>query len=778
MTYTFTNTEASAYVARMTVTPSDPRCALIDNYVGALKTAGIWTKLDALYIHAAADQQSALLNAVQNAYNETIVGTVTFTTDRGLKSSLQSGANYLTTGFNPTSASSPKFTQNSANKFGWGLETTVHPAPVCGSATTQLSYIFPAWGDGNGYTTLNGPEFSIASTDASGLWATSRVASTGHSTYKNGALLGLFTGTSTGVDNSIFQGLRDANTTNTLTNNLAIWGFGSGLTGTEETALYNATLTYLQGVGAVAGGATTTPKTVSPTPTGTVTITRSVTKKLAPTSTSTVALARSVAKNVAVTSASAVAVTRRAAKGIAATSTSVVSSVRSTIKSILATSASAVTATASRAYLRTITVLSTSAVSQVKGSAKSVASVCASSVTWTTVRAYLKAIAATSSSVVTQAKGVKKSIAATASGSVVAAASRATIKAISIVSTTAVSSTRAAGKILAAALATTSTISPRQALSRSISVLSTSASSVVKGATKKIAVLSSSVSLASGIRVAIVFVSAACASSVTKAARVSKNVTVASTSSVLAAKAIAKRLAVSIASAASLSLTKAYLRTVSVAATSTATMSRATGKAISASVSSLASVAKRAAIGVYVTATSVSSALSDRSQKLYAAAVAVAAHTSVVWSWAIIRLGTVTPPERIAHLAREDRVATVPAEVRIAWIAAENRTAIITTNRGSDMTSIATWPIKDPDEVKDYAAEWSALLGPDTIATSTWTLSSGSGLALGAQSNTDKATTIWFSGGVDGANYVLVNRITTAAGRTFDRSFALKVRTL
>ncbi|MDX0654222.1 hypothetical protein GOL39_18295 [Sinorhizobium medicae] len=90
--------------------------------------------------------------------------------------------------------------------------------------------------------------------------------------------------------------------------------------------------------------------------------------------------------------------------------------------------------------------------------------------------------------------------------------------------------------------------------------------------------------------------------------------------------------------------------------------------------------------------------------------------------------------------------------------------------------SISWTPVKDPDEVKDYSLDWSALLVDDTISASTWTLASGVGLTIGASSNTDTLSTVWLSGGTAGVNYELLNRVVTTGGRTYDQTVKLKVR--
>lgn len=78
------------------------------------------------------------------------------------------------------------------------------------------------------------------------------------------------------------------------------------------------------------------------------------------------------------------------------------------------------------------------------------------------------------------------------------------------------------------------------------------------------------------------------------------------------------------------------------------------------------------------------------------------------------------------------------------------------------------WPSKDPDEILDYQVDWTARLGDDTIATSVFTLEQDAGLTIDSQSNAAKTATVWLSGGTNGETGWLLNRITTAGGRTFD----------
>lgn len=83
------------------------------------------------------------------------------------------------------------------------------------------------------------------------------------------------------------------------------------------------------------------------------------------------------------------------------------------------------------------------------------------------------------------------------------------------------------------------------------------------------------------------------------------------------------------------------------------------------------------------------------------------------------------------------------------------------------------WPNKDPNAVLDYLIDWSAFLGTDTIATSTWIVPTG--ITKDSDTRTTTTTTIWLSSGTAGHTYELTNRITTAGGRTDDRTVLIAV---
>jgi hypothetical protein len=96
------------------------------------------------------------------------------------------------------------------------------------------------------------------------------------------------------------------------------------------------------------------------------------------------------------------------------------------------------------------------------------------------------------------------------------------------------------------------------------------------------------------------------------------------------------------------------------------------------------------------------------------------------------------------------------------------------------MSNVLATRQKDPDEVKDYGLNWADWLNEntpdDTISTSDWTATAG--ITLGVKSNDTTTTTQWVSGGTHGSDYVLVNRIVTAGGRTAERALLIQVRSV
>ena len=82
--------------------------------------------------------------------------------------------------------------------------------------------------------------------------------------------------------------------------------------------------------------------------------------------------------------------------------------------------------------------------------------------------------------------------------------------------------------------------------------------------------------------------------------------------------------------------------------------------------------------------------------------------------------------------------------------------------------------ISSPSDVLDYTLDWSNVLASsDSITNSAW--SAPSPIVVGATSYASNTATAFLSGGVDATDYTIVNTITTSRGRTFARSFQLRI---
>lgn len=104
-----------ALLGRMSVAPGDARTGAIDALVRALKAAGVWAKLDALYLLAAHDAQAARLNWVSSGFTLAAVNSPGFTADRGYSG--DGATSYLDSGF--TDGISGALRQDNAHRGIW-----------------------------------------------------------------------------------------------------------------------------------------------------------------------------------------------------------------------------------------------------------------------------------------------------------------------------------------------------------------------------------------------------------------------------------------------------------------------------------------------------------------------------------------------------------------------------------------------------------------------------------------------------------------------------------
>lgn len=158
-----------------------------DNLLCGLNTDGVLAKLDALYVYAAPDTTTAKLNLVQNAFNSTQTGSLTFAAYVGYTGDHATG--FLDTIFNPFTAGG-HFVQNSASLSVCVLSSrnTNQGWIALGTNSVNFSFITPYAQFTNtvAYGLNSGSALAPANTNAQGLWTVSRTSSSAIALYRNG----------------------------------------------------------------------------------------------------------------------------------------------------------------------------------------------------------------------------------------------------------------------------------------------------------------------------------------------------------------------------------------------------------------------------------------------------------------------------------------------------------------------------------------------------------------------------------------------------------------
>jgi len=243
--------DATALFARMTVQPDATRKQLISDRFVAGKAKSFWAKLDAIWVHAAHTSEAGRFNWLGNVYNCTPFNSPAFTTDRGFMG--DGSSSYLSTGFNPATAVSPKFTQNSGCMGVRSNTDNAANGSLAGFFDTTLSVgtsINPrATGDA-----ITGRLNSAASTNfgvsssSIGMFAMSRVDSANISAYRQGSLVSSAASASTAPPSGAFRlgAITDASF---RACQFSMGWISSGLTAQEHLDLFNWFEPYRTAVG-------------------------------------------------------------------------------------------------------------------------------------------------------------------------------------------------------------------------------------------------------------------------------------------------------------------------------------------------------------------------------------------------------------------------------------------------------------------------------------------------------------------------------------------------
>lgn len=239
--------ETTAFLAR-TSGLDTPHTNAYKTLINGLVTDGIFAKQDAIYIFATDTTTNALLSLVSATYNATETNAPTFTADAGYTGA---STKYITTNFNPTTAGSPKYTQNSASAWVWSNTSASQATAAWGADTgSGVHYIYPrSTGDVSYYGPNDGAYITTANADGKGLYAANRTASNAWQSYKNGSAGTGGTTASAAPQNLNFTFLKGDNLY--WTGQAMAGGFGQSLNATEHANLYARVHTFLQTIAGI-----------------------------------------------------------------------------------------------------------------------------------------------------------------------------------------------------------------------------------------------------------------------------------------------------------------------------------------------------------------------------------------------------------------------------------------------------------------------------------------------------------------------------------------------
>jgi hypothetical protein len=247
---------ATAFLARTSGLDATHTNAYID-LINGLDTDSLFAKFDWLHVYATQDSTTALLNLVSTNFNGTANGSPTFTADRGFTGTNNSTTIYINTGFNPTTASSSQYVQNSAHISAWSVtDVGTNGNPMIGafdSGANRESDIYPKFTDNNCYMRVNagGGLGGVANATPTGHYLVERSSSVVMNGYKNASSI-LFNSSASQPPANLNQytiGSNQSGTAKGSPHQLAMASAGASLSSTEVTNFYNRLRTFMTAVG-------------------------------------------------------------------------------------------------------------------------------------------------------------------------------------------------------------------------------------------------------------------------------------------------------------------------------------------------------------------------------------------------------------------------------------------------------------------------------------------------------------------------------------------------
>ena len=243
--------QAQAVFNRMVTVGAEPdstRKGFLAAFVDSLVAAGVWVKLDLLYLLSAHAEAASMVNLVApGTYDLTKINTPSFTVDGGWTSAATS---YLDSGFNPSTAVGKKLSQNdlaagfgvltdaadSNNLKSLGGVATIRTIPRAASGN---------WLQGGGATAL---DTALVGNTGKGLYGFSRAAGTAFTPQKNGVAQSAISRASATPTSANFL-LLTADGTNLTGKQVSLGFLGQALTDAEHTSTWSAYSTFMTAIG-------------------------------------------------------------------------------------------------------------------------------------------------------------------------------------------------------------------------------------------------------------------------------------------------------------------------------------------------------------------------------------------------------------------------------------------------------------------------------------------------------------------------------------------------
>jgi hypothetical protein len=237
-------------------TVSDARLTVVNSLIIGLRSDGLIAKLDRLWLLAAENSFSALIDLIAHSA-AVAVNAPAFTVDRGYTGVDSSSTIYIETNFTP-STDGVTYTTNAAHYSAWNVTNlTAGGGCLMGALTAgQETTLYDTFSDNNVYGRITDAPASggqgIPGTRI-GHWIVNRSSSTLSQIYQNGSLFSSPNKSVGSAQNDSFFILgannAGAGSSNGTPNQVAMASMGGSLSSTDTTNFYNRLRTYMTAVG-------------------------------------------------------------------------------------------------------------------------------------------------------------------------------------------------------------------------------------------------------------------------------------------------------------------------------------------------------------------------------------------------------------------------------------------------------------------------------------------------------------------------------------------------